>query len=153
MPLTGSILLEPALTAFADVLALDGDARIDELPAPHGPLRYDRRRIVFGGVEDEVAGHVHVQLPGASHAPSQRCGAGIEFDPFATGIYGPVFGRKGCRGVTGLLGRQAARPGLSRRLASVHNDGFGKLPFAGRNAVGCRGLRHRATDSKPTDQD
>jgi hypothetical protein len=49
---------------------------------------------VLGRIEGEIAGDVHVQLPGAPHAPSQRREAGIEFDPFATGIYGPVFGRK-----------------------------------------------------------
>src|SRR5262249_46121702 len=62
------------------------------------------------------------------------------------------FWREGRRGVTGLLRRQAACPGLSRGLVSIHDDGFGELPFAGRNAIGCRGLRHEATDRKPTNQ-
>ena len=60
---------------FADMLAFDGNCRIDDFASRHGALRYNRRRIVVGRVEDEVAGYVHVQLPGAPHAPSQCCGA------------------------------------------------------------------------------
>src|ERR1700730_1746687 len=45
----------PILTAFADVLALDGHTRIDELAAKHRALGYDRRRIMLRRVEGEIA--------------------------------------------------------------------------------------------------
>src|SRR5260370_41507898 len=107
-----------SLPAFADMLTFDGNRRIDDLPSRHCALRYNRRGIVLRRIEGEIAGHVHVQLPGAPHAPPQRRGGGIEFDPFATGIYGPVFGRTGSRAAPRRLGARAARPELGGGLAA-----------------------------------
>ncbi len=68
--------IEPAdaLPAFPNMLTLNGHGRIDDLPPRDRAFRYDRRRIVLGRVENEISGHVHVQLAGAAHAPAQGRG-------------------------------------------------------------------------------
>ncbi len=150
--INGSTFIGCALLALPDMLALDGNARIDELPARHGALRHNRCRIMLGGVEDKVAGDIHFELSGTPHPPSQCRGGRTEFDPLTAGIYGPVFRREGRCRVTGLLGRKTARPGLSRGLVSIHDDGFGELPLTGRNAICPRRVRCEATNCEPSYQ-
>src|SRR6516164_4947408 len=76
--------------ALAEVLGLDGDARLGHGPAGHRAFGLDLRPVMLGRVEGEVAGHVHVELALAQHAPFEPRRRRGKLDALAIRIYRAV---------------------------------------------------------------